>query len=103
MEIVWSPTDEIVERANITRFMRAHGIGSYEELIARSTDDVERFWDAVVADLGSEFAEPYTQVLDTSDGIPWSKWFTGGRLNLAPNCVDRGGDRAPEQDAAAWG
>ena len=102
MEIVWSPTDEIVERANITRFMRAHGIGSYEELIARSTDDVEWFWDAIVADLGIEFAEPYTQVLDTSDGIPWSKWFTGGRINLAHNCVDRWADRTPEKVAVLW-
>ena len=102
MDIVWSPTDEYVERANITRFMRAHGIGSYEELIARSTDDVEWFWQAVVDDLGIEFAKPYDTVLDTSDGIPWSKWFTGGRINLAHNCVDRWAERTPGKVAVLW-
>jgi acetyl-CoA synthetase len=102
MDIVWSPTDDDVERANITRFMRAHGIGSYEELIARSTDDVEWFWQAVVDDLGIEFSKPYHTILDTSAGIPWSKWFTGGRINLAHNCVDRWAERTPDKVAVLW-
>jgi acetyl-CoA synthetase len=102
MDIVWSPTDDYVERANVTRFMRAHGIGSYEELIARSTDDVEWFWGAVVTDLGIEFSEPYTTVLDTSKGVPWSTWFGGGRINLAHNCVDRWAERTPDKVAVLW-
>ena len=60
MDIVWTPTDGYVERANVTRFMRAHGIGSAEELIERSTADVAWFWDAVVRDLGHRVREPYT-------------------------------------------
>ena len=102
MEVVWSPDDETIANANITRFMRAHGIGSYEELIERSTGDIEWFWDAVITDLGIEFAEPYTQVLDTSDGIPWSKWYIGGRVNLAHNCVDRWAERTPDKVAVLW-
>jgi acetyl-CoA synthetase len=102
MDIVWSPSGDYVERANVTRFMRRHGIDSYEELVKRSQDDVEWFWNAVVEDLGIEFFEPYTQVLDTSDGIPWSKWFTGGRINLAHNCVDRWAERTPNQVAVLW-
>jgi acetyl-CoA synthetase len=31
---------------------------------------------------------PYEQVLDWSDA-PFAKWFVGGRLNVAYNCVDR--------------
>src|SRR2546428_13453107 len=80
--------------------MRAHGIGSYDELVKRSQDDIEWFWDAVVKDLGVEFFEPYTQVLDQSEGTPWAKWFTGGRVNLAHNCLDRWAERTPEKDAA---
>jgi acetyl-CoA synthetase len=102
MDIVWSPPPDYVERANVTRFMRAHGIGSYEELVQRSQDDVEWFWDAVVKDLRIEFFEPYSQVLDTSDGVPWSKWFTGGKVNLAHNCVDRWADRTPDVVAVLW-
>src|SRR6266496_767478 len=102
MDIVWSPSRDYVERANVTRFMRRHGIDSYEELVKRSQDGVEWFWSAVVEDLGIEFFEAYTQVLDTSDGIPWSKWFTGGRINLAHNCVDRWAERTPDRVAVLW-
>ena len=71
-DVVWSPTAAYVDRANVTRFMRAHGIGTYDELVRRSIEDIAWFWDAVVRDLGIEFYEPYRQVLDTSAGIPWS-------------------------------
>jgi acetyl-CoA synthetase len=91
-----------VERANVTRLMRAHGIGSYEELVKRSQDDVGWFWDAVVKDLGIEFFAPYRQVLDLSAGKPWAKWFTGGRVNLAHNCVDRWAERTPDKVAVLW-
>jgi acetyl-CoA synthetase len=31
---------------------------------------------------------PFTEVLDWS-GAPFAKWFIGGTLNVAYNCVDR--------------
>ncbi len=96
MTIVWSPSEEYVERANVTRFMRGSGIGTYEDLVARSTGDVEWFWDAVVRDLGIEFFEPYDRVLDTSKGIEWATWFIGATVNLAHNCVDRWAERTPD-------
>lgn len=102
MTIVWRPTEDYVERANVTRFMRAHGIGSYDELIRRSQNDLEWFWDAVVQDLGIEFYEPYERVLDTSRGIPWATWFGGGKVNLAHNCVDRWAERTPDRPAVVW-
>ncbi|MGH2722743.1 MAG: AMP-binding protein [Actinomycetota bacterium] len=101
-DIVWRPTDEYVERANVTRFMRTHGIGSYEDLVARSQDDVEWFWDAVVQDLGIEFFRPYDRVLDTSEGIPWSKWFVGGQINLAHVTCDTWAERTPGAVAIVW-
>ncbi|MDP9341665.1 MAG: acetate--CoA ligase [Actinomycetota bacterium] len=102
MTIVWSPTEEYVERANVTRFMRANAIATYDQLVKRSQDDVEWFWDAVVKDLGIEFYQPYERVLDATDGIPWARWFTGGSINLAHNCVDRWAERTPEKVAVLW-
>jgi acetyl-CoA synthetase len=101
-DIVWSPSGDYVERANITRFMRRHGISSYRELVRRSQDDVEWFWDAVVRDLGVEFYEPYRQVLDVSSGKPWARWFAGGTINLAHNCVDRWAEASPDKTAILW-
>jgi acetyl-CoA synthetase len=101
-DIVWRPSEELVDRANVTRFMRANRIGSYQELVDRSVQDIEWFWDAVVKDLDIEFYEPYRAVLDTSEGKPWAKWFVGGSLNLAHNCVDRWAARTPERPAVVW-
>ena len=80
-EVAWRPTPEYVENANVTRLMRAHGVGSIDELRRRSVEDMEWFWDAVVKDMGIEFTTPYERVLDSSGGIAWSKWFVGGRVN----------------------
>ena len=100
--VVWSPSDDYVERANVTRFMRTHAIATYEALLERSQTDIEWFWDAVVDDLGIEFYEPYRQVLDVSKGIAWATWFGGGRINLAHNCVDRWAERTPDRVAVLW-
>jgi acetyl-CoA synthetase len=101
-DVIWSPTPAYVERANVTRFMRSHGIGAYEELVARSVGDVAWFWDAAVRDLDIRFLEPYEDVLDVSRGIEWATWFGGGRLNLADQCVDRWSAETPDAPAVVW-
>jgi acetyl-CoA synthetase len=98
-DVVWRPTEEYLERANVTRFMRAHGIETYDELVERSQGDIEWFWDAVVRDLGIEFFAPYERVLDASKGIPWSTWFVGGRINLAHVTCDVWAERTPDRIA----
>jgi acetyl-CoA synthetase len=101
-DVLWSPSPAYIERANITRFMRTHGIETYQELVDRSVGDVEWFWDAVVRDLGISFLTPYEQVLDTSRGVEWATWFLGGKTNLAHQCVDVWADRTPEALAVVW-
>jgi acetyl-CoA synthetase len=86
-EFVWTPTAEYVDNANVTRLMRANGIDDYWALVQRSQQDIEWFWAEVVRDLGIEFFEPYQRLLDDSGGPQWSKWFVGGKVNLAHNCV----------------
>ncbi|MBI4729547.1 MAG: acetate--CoA ligase [Acidobacteria bacterium] len=101
-EFAWTPGPEQLERANVARLMRAHGISDYWDLVRRSQEDPEWFWDAVVRDLGIEFFMPYSKVLDASGGIPWAKWFTGGTINLTHNCVDRHAARTPGRVAIRW-
>jgi acetyl-CoA synthetase len=93
-EVVWRPDEETLERANVVRLMRRHGLETYRELVARSIADPDWFWPAVVEDLGLEFSEPWRQVVDRSRGPEWATWFVGGKLNIAWNCVHRWrGDR----------
>ncbi len=88
-EIVWQPTPEYVEQSRLVAFMRRHSLPDYEALHRRSIEDPEWFWDAVSKDLALEWFEPYTRVLDTSRGIQWATWWTGGRFNYVHNCLDR--------------
>ncbi|MBI5117386.1 acetate--CoA ligase [Candidatus Poribacteria bacterium] len=87
--IIWKPYGDYKTKSNIKRFMRKHKIKDYDELIKKSIADTEWFWDAALKDLGVEWYEPYTKVLDASAGFPWAKWFIGGKMNIVHNCLDR--------------
>jgi acetyl-CoA synthetase len=101
-DVVWAPSEAYIEHANVTRFMRAHDIAGYRDLVDRSAADIAWFWDAVVSDLGIEFLTPYERVVDTSAGPEWATWFVGGRLNVAHQCVDRWAARTPDAPAVIW-
>ena len=88
-DIVWKPTKDYIENANITRFMRKHDIKDYHELISKSTDNLEWFWDEVVKDLDIKWFKSYDKVYDDSKGIQWTKWFIGGKINITHNCLDK--------------
>jgi acetyl-CoA synthetase len=92
--------------------MQQHGISTFAELLERSTHDIEWFWDAVVRDLDMQWYQPYTKVLDLSDGIEWPHWFVGGKYNYVRDAVDKWvspddrpsttDDGAPSAEAIVW-
>jgi acetyl-CoA synthetase len=88
-DIVWRPTAEYIERAHLTAFMREHGIQDFNELMSRSTSDVAWFTDAVLKYLDIQFYEPYSKVVDLSEGIQFPKWCVDGKMNIVHNCVDK--------------
>ena len=57
----------------------------YEQMYARSIADPEGFWAEAAAEL--DWFTPWDKVLDGA--FPNPRWFTGGKLNLCHNCVDR--------------
>ena len=85
----WEPSGDYLARSRIQDFMRSQGISSWHELIRRSQRDIGWFWDAALHHLGVEWSTPYDAVYDDSDGMPWTKWFVGGALNVTHNCIDR--------------
>ena len=88
-EVIWTPSEDVLEHANVVRLMRRHGFSSYRELVARSIEDPEWFWPAAVEDTGIELYEPWSEVVDLSRGPEWATWFDGAKLNIAWNCVHR--------------
>ena len=88
-DIVWRPTADYIERAHLTVFMHQHGIEGFDELMSRSTTDIAWFTDAVLKYLDIQFYEPYSKVVDLSEGIQFPKWCVDGSLNIVHNCVDK--------------
>ena len=100
-EIVWRPTRETAERSHLAAFMRQHKLRDFDELMARSTQDVSWFTDAVLKYLDIQFQQPYSQVLEISGGIQFPRWCVDGRLNIIHNLLDKYMLRADQRDKPA--
>ena len=88
-EFVWRPTPELIAQSNLQRFINKHALGSYDELMRRSTTDIAWFWDTVLCDLEIEFYKPYSRVVDLSEGKPWARWCVDGEMNIVHNMLDK--------------
>jgi acetyl-CoA synthetase len=62
-------------------------MAEYEALRARAAEDPDGYWGAQATELLTWLA-PFDQVLDWSEA-PFAKWFSGGKLNVSHNCLDR--------------
>jgi acetyl-CoA synthetase len=71
----YPPPDDFAEQANATA-----------ELYREAEQDRLAFWAKQAERLSWD--TPFTDVLDWSEA-PVAKWFVGGKLNVAYNCVDR--------------
>ena len=94
--MIWEPTREFVESTNVWRFMQRLGFDDREAFLRFSRESPERFWDETMREMRVEWFTRYREVLDLSGGPEWARWFRGGKLNIAHNCLDRwaGTDRA---------
>jgi len=88
-EFVWHPTPELIAQSNLQRFIDKHQLGSYDELMRRSTNDIAWFWDTVLRDLDIQFFRPYSPIVDLSEGKPWARWCVGGEMNIVHNMLDK--------------
>ncbi|MFD2471998.1 AMP-binding protein [Amycolatopsis silviterrae] len=89
----WMPPREVRDRSRYLAAVRKWGASAdaagVAEVNRRAIADPEWFWRAVVDDLDVAFAEPFTRVLDESEGKPFPRWFPGGRINVAELCAHR--------------
>jgi len=77
---VFSPPEKFSSGAHI------NSMEAYEEQYRRSMDDPEGYWGEVAESL--HWFKKWNRVLDDSEA-PFYKWFTGGKLNICYNAVDR--------------
>ncbi|MDH5601892.1 MAG: acetate--CoA ligase, partial [Gammaproteobacteria bacterium] len=87
---------EFASKTNITA-------EQYNTLYKQSIDDPETFWDEQAKKFLS-WSKPWDKVMDYSfapDNV-YIKWFQGGSLNVAYNCIDRHLDTKGDQVAIIW-
>jgi acetyl-CoA synthetase len=63
-------------------------LDAYEAVYARSMEDMEGFWAERAEELVT-WSRKWDRVLDADLQKPEVKWFQGGKLNVAYNCLDR--------------
>jgi acetyl-CoA synthetase len=61
------------------------GKAAREKLAAAARKDPAKYWSSVAKEL--RWLKPFKKALEWK--VPHAKWFTGGKLNLADNCLDR--------------
>jgi acetoacetyl-CoA synthetase len=85
-EILWSPSKEDVQRANITHFMawlkehKSLEFDSYNDLWQWSVEEVESFWESLWRYFNVIHSAPYGKVL-SQHTMPGARWFQGAKLN----------------------
>ena len=75
------PNKEHIKNASVK------SMDEYNELMNAAKEDYEGFW-GKFANEKIDWIKPYDKVLDESEA-PFYKWFIGGKLNVAYQCVDR--------------
>jgi acetyl-CoA synthetase len=75
-EARFPPSPEVL--ANVT-------VKDYEALYAEAEHDLDAFWDKIAHEC--KWEQPWTSVREGQ--VPGTRWFTGGRVNITLNCLDR--------------
>ncbi len=96
----WSPSTQQIADANLTRFLASFGVGTYEEAVAKAASDLPGFYTAILAELGLHWDAPWSQLIDTTRGRAFARFFVDAKYNAPANCLDRHVDAGRGDDEA---
>ncbi len=89
-EPLWTPSRERIARASLTRFS---GGRPYAQLYEASILRPLEFWDAIW-DFAEVIGDKGPRIAIDMDRMPGARFFPGGTLNFAANCLRQDGDGA---------
>ena len=89
-EPIHFPSKEFSSKARIP------SMSAYKKLYKESIEKPDKFWAREAKEL--DWRKKWDKVLDWK--APFAKWFTGGKLNVCENCVDRHAKGARANKAA---
>ena len=74
---------------------------TYQQMYQRSIEDADNFW-SEQAEQFLDWKQPWSHVKSFDFHTGEANWFTGGKLNVAVNCIDRHLSQRGEQTAIIW-
>src|ERR687886_3049329 len=86
--LLWEPSEELKENANISRYIRwlqdekDLSFSDYGELWEWSVTELEEFWASIWEFFEVKASKPYERVLSQRE-MPGANWFEGAELNYA--------------------
>jgi acetoacetyl-CoA synthetase len=92
-KLLWSPTEDDVENANVTRFIefvsekRGIELAGYFDLYDWSISNIPAFWSDVWEFTKVIASTGFEQVVDDLGRFPGARWFVRARLNFAENLM----------------
>jgi len=97
-ELVWQPSAERIEGAEMTRFLCEVGkdapeVTDYPSLYRWSVTESAAFWAKVWDFCGVVASRPAEATVQHLDRMPGASWFPGTRLNFAENLLRHRDDR----------
>jgi acetyl-CoA synthetase len=101
-DAAWRPASDAATATRIGRFIRAAGERDLEALQRHAERDPAWFWGAAAEDLGLAWQRKPSGVLDTSRGVEWSRWWSGGAFNYASAAIDPRAATEPNGPALTW-
>lgn len=84
-ERVFKPSNELLKKSNISRWMKKYRIKNYDELLEKAGQNPEWFWNEIAGEL--EWFQNYKEVLKWNP--PHAEWFLKGKFNIVHNALDR--------------
>jgi len=72
----------------------------YKAAYQKSVNDPEGFWSEVASQF--YWRKPWDKVLEWDFKTPTIKWFSGGKLNITENCLDRHLEKLGNTPAIIW-
>lgn len=88
-EIAWQPTNEIIEQANLTKFLKNNQLATIEELHKKSLEEPVWFYKKVLEQLEIPWQKPFIQLFQSEKGMEYTQWFIGGKNNILHYTIEK--------------
>ncbi|WP_414468335.1 acetate--CoA ligase [Methanobacterium sp. ACI-7] len=97
-ERIFEPSNELLKESNIALWMKKHEIQDYDELLQKSNENREWFWNEIANEL--DWFKEYKEVLKWD--TPHAEWFLEGKFNIVHNALDRHLETKGDKIAYIW-